>query len=51
MSMGETEEGVRIALIDPAAARDKHATPRNDLFADRRTDLWAGLLAAPGAVE
>jgi len=45
--MGETEEGVRIAAIDPAAARDKRATPRNDLFADRRIDLWSGLLAAP----
>jgi predicted amidohydrolase len=47
VSMGETEEGVRIASIDPAVARDKRATPRNDLFADRRTDLWADLLAAP----
>jgi len=48
VSMGKTEEGVRIAEFDPADARDKMATPRNDLFADRRTDLWTGLLAAPG---
>jgi hypothetical protein len=40
---------VRIAAIDPAEARDKRATPRNDLFADRRTDLWRDLLEAPAA--
>jgi len=47
-AMDETEEGVRIVTIDPTAARDKRATPRNDLFADRRTDLWTGLLTPPG---
>jgi predicted amidohydrolase len=26
--------------IDPALARDKHINPLNDLFADRRTDLY-----------
>jgi predicted amidohydrolase len=28
------------ATIDPLQARNKHATPENDLFADRRTDLY-----------
>jgi predicted amidohydrolase len=31
---------LHIAEIDPARACDKHATPRNDLLADRRTDLY-----------
>jgi len=35
-----TEECVRTAEIDPALARDKRVTARNDLFADRRTDLY-----------
>lgn len=39
----ETEE-VRIVEIDPLRALDKHATPRNDLFADRRTDLYRHFL-------
>ena len=47
IAMGEEEEGVAIVEIDPADARDKRATPRNDLFVDRRVDLWAGLLAKP----
>jgi predicted amidohydrolase len=47
VSMGVNEEGVRIATIDPAEARDKRGTSRNDLFADRRVDLWEGLLAPP----
>jgi predicted amidohydrolase len=45
VTMGDEEEGVRVAAIDPTDARDKRATPRNDLFADRRVDLWDGLLA------
>jgi predicted amidohydrolase len=51
VSMGVSEEGVRIAAVDPSEARDKRATARNDLFADRRTDLWADLLAAPRATR
>jgi 5-aminopentanamidase len=34
------EEGVRIAKIDPTLARDKQVTPSNDLFKDRRTDVY-----------
>jgi predicted amidohydrolase len=29
-----------IVEVDPALALDKHVTPRNDLLADRRTDLY-----------
>ena len=35
-----TEECVRVAEIDPTLARDKRVTARNDIFADRRTDLY-----------
>ena len=35
-----TEECVRTAEIEVAEARDKRATERNDLFLDRRTDLY-----------
>lgn len=34
------QEEVHVVGIDPALARDKHATPRNDLFEDRRPDLY-----------
>ena len=37
---GPNSEEVVIAEIDPAEALDKKVTPRNDLFADRRTDLY-----------
>ena len=47
VAMGVDEEGVRITTIHPAEARDKRGTGRNDLFADRRVDLWSGLLAPP----
>ncbi len=40
-SAGENVECVRIAKIDPARALDKRMTPRNDLFRDRRPDLYA----------
>jgi len=44
-----TEECVRTAEIDPALARDKRVTARNDLFADRRVDLYGPLAgASPG---
>ena len=36
----ETEE-LLIVEIDPAQALDKKVTPRNDLFVDRRTDLYS----------
>ena len=51
VAMGVNEEGIRVVTIDPAEARDKRGTGRNDLFADRRVDLWAGLLAPPGATR
>jgi 5-aminopentanamidase len=34
------EEGVRIAEIDPAFARNKSVTSANDLFEDRRPDFY-----------
>jgi predicted amidohydrolase len=37
---GPDSEDTIIAEIDPAEALDKKVTPRNDLFADRRTDLY-----------
>jgi len=33
-------EEVLVAEIDPVAARDKLVTPGNDLFRDRRPDLY-----------
>lgn len=41
----ENEEVVS-ALIRPQEARDKHASPYNDLFADRRPSLYTRLTAA-----
>jgi hypothetical protein len=32
---------VAVAEIDPVVADDKHVTARNDLFADRRPELYA----------
>jgi predicted amidohydrolase len=46
VAMGPEEEGVRTVDIDPSLARDKRVTARNDIFADRRVDLWDGLLDA-----
>jgi len=48
IAMGPEEEGVRVATLDPAVARDKRVTPRNDVLADRRVDLWERLLDRPG---
>jgi len=36
----EGEEEVRFVEIDPDEAIDKHFTPENDIFRDRRTDLF-----------
>jgi predicted amidohydrolase len=33
-------DSVRLVEIDPTRADDKHVTPRNDLFADRRPDCY-----------
>jgi predicted amidohydrolase len=40
---GPDEECVLSAEIDPRQARDKRVTPRNDLFADRRPDIYGGV--------
>ncbi len=42
------EECVRVAEIDPARSRDKRVTARNDIFADRRVDLYGPLLDRRG---
>ncbi|MCX6841023.1 MAG: acyltransferase [candidate division WOR-3 bacterium] len=38
---GPDSEETIISEIDPAEALDKKVTPRNDLFLDRRTDLYS----------
>lgn len=40
----EDAEDVRVIEIDPAQARDKHLTARNDVFADRRPEFYRPLL-------
>lgn len=40
VAAGPDEECVRTAAIDPREARDKKVTARNDLFGDRRSDLY-----------
>lgn len=37
---GGSGENVKVVGIDPARARDKRITPRNDLFRDRRPKLY-----------
>lgn len=39
--VGPDTEELLIAEIDPAEALNKKVTPRNDLFLDRRTDLYS----------
>ena len=39
----EKGEHVKVVDCDPARARDKGITPRNDLFADRRPELYRGI--------
>jgi hypothetical protein len=48
---GADEEGVRIVEVDIAQARDKMVTPRNDLFGDRRPELYAALSKAGPAAS
>ena len=38
---GPDSEELLVVDIDPAEALDKKVTPRNDLFADRRADLYS----------
>lgn len=40
---GPEETCVRTVAIDPAVARDKKVTARNDLFADRRPEVYRAL--------
>lgn len=46
---GPDHEELLVVDVDPSRARDKHATARNDLLADRRTDLYRLLPADPDA--
>ncbi|TKJ34170.1 acyltransferase [bacterium (candidate division B38) B3_B38] len=41
LSLKREEEGVALVGIDPMVARNKSFTPHNDLFRDRRADLYA----------
>ena len=38
---GPESDELLVVDIDPAEALDKKVTPRNDLFLDRRTDLYS----------
>lgn len=40
----EDEEAIKVVEIDPAEADNKAATPRNNIFTDRRTKLYHPLL-------
>lgn len=40
LSAGRTDACIKSITIDPAIASDKSITPGNDLFLDRRTDLY-----------
>ena len=40
---GRDTEEVGLADVDPALADDKTIADHNDLFADRRSDLYSGL--------
>lgn len=41
LAMGAEEEGLRVAGVDVALARDKRVTPRNDILRDRRPEFYA----------
>lgn len=41
----EDRTELQLVTVDPAQARDKHVTARNDLFADRRPRLYARITA------
>ena len=41
---GEIGEAVRVITIEPNSAQNKRVTQRNDLFNDRRTELFGDLL-------
>ena len=44
VAAGAAEECVRTARVDVSVARDKRVTARNDLFEDRRPDLYGAIL-------
>jgi predicted amidohydrolase len=44
VSAGERSESLKIVEINPAEADDKHVTPNNDLFKDRKPALYKPLL-------
>jgi predicted amidohydrolase len=43
-SANARDEVLRLVSIDPEAAADKHLTPRNDLFEDRRPEGYGALV-------
>jgi len=45
---GERSESLKVAEINPADAEDKHVTPNNDLFTDRKIGLYKPLLKKTG---
>jgi len=47
---GEIGEAARVLEIDPAKALDKSITKRNNIFEDRRTDLFSDLVKTPVAL-
>jgi len=47
-SFGAEEEGLALAEVDPLKARDKKLTPRNDLFGDRRPELYGPIAEKRG---
>ncbi len=44
---GKRREEVRVVEIDPKIADQKNITPRNNLWSDRRIDLYGSLLEKP----
>jgi predicted amidohydrolase len=44
---GAAEDEVRTVEVDPAQANNKAVTPRNDLLADRRPELYTDLIRSP----
>jgi predicted amidohydrolase len=52
MAQGPAEaDEVRIVEFDPAKARDKLVTPRNDLLADRRPEFYGAIVGREGSAQ
>ena len=47
----DVEECVKTARVDLSVARDKRVTARNDIFRDRRPDLYAPAWGGKGTVN